>query len=315
MSTTAIINGRADAKGKRAELRAKMAELDARVMADWYDPVKRGKLIEDLAVTIYEGFLHENLLELFTTVESVGEAERITLEEVRGLEVFWVSVGGQIDESRLTEEVWELPRDYIGYHVSELEEKMRSGFSRASANIVQLAIDARDAAINQRLLGLFQTAIPGISSPYYIGNAGLSLPALNTAITEVQDETKSDMVSIIGRATMVNQIMDELADLNGFTPETNEEMLRLGRLGSYRGANIVKLRNYRDADDNSFFPANEMYVVGSDASKVGFWGGMISKEWVEQGGWYWHNLGRRTCGMALNHPERVRRIVDTSMAA
>lgn len=315
MSNTALITGRGSGRGERAKLREQMAILDAEVKANWYDPAYRAKKIEDVAQTIFEGFMHENLLPLMTTVETADEGERITIEEVKGLETFWVSIGGQIDQSVLTEEVWELQRDYIGFHVAELEEKIRSGFSRTTATLIQLAIDQMDAAINQRLFALFQAAIPGISSPFYVGTAGLSLPALNTAITEVQDESKSDMVSLVGRATMVNQIMDELADLNGFTPETNEEMLRLGRIGSYRGANIVKLRNHRDKDGNSFVPANELMVVGTDASKTGFWGGMISKEWVEQGGWHWHHLGRRTVGMALNHPERVRRVVDTSLAA
>jgi hypothetical protein len=188
-------------------------------------------------------------------------------------------MGGQIDQSSITEDIWEMPRDYVGFHVSELEEKLESGFSRASANIVSLAIEQMDAAINARLLRLFQAAIPDNTSPYYITAAGLSLASLNTAIAEVQDESRSDIVSIIGRSTMTGQIIDELADLNGFTPETNEEMLRNGRLGVYRGANIIRLRNFRNAAGVSMFPANELYVVGTDAAKVGFWGGLRAQEW------------------------------------
>jgi hypothetical protein len=112
---------------------------------------------------------------------------------------------------------------------------------------------------------------------------------------------------------MVNQIITELGDLNGFYPQTNEEMLRQGVLGTYRGANIVKLKNYRDANRAAYIPANEMFVVGTDAAKVGFWGGLVSQEWSEQGGWYWHYMGRRMAGFALRKPEWARRIVDTSI--
>jgi hypothetical protein len=65
--------------------------------------------------------------------------------------------------------------------------------------------------------------------------------------------------------------------------------------------------------DQSFFPANEMYVVGRDASKFGFWGGPLSKEW-EDHNWYWHHLARQDFGGGVFRPDRLRRIVDTSLA-
>lgn len=309
---TLTVNGGARSEEMRA-IRAKMAAADAAAREHWHEPAWRHEMAADLTSTVYEGFAHENLLSFMATVENVDPGDRIFMEEVRGLEVFWVSMGGQIDQSSITEDIWEMPKDYVGFHVSELEEKMESGFSRASAQIISLAIEQIDAAINARLLRLYMAAIPDITSPYYITAAGLSLASLNTAIAEVQDESRSDIVSIIGRATMTGQIIDELADLNGFTPETNEDMLRNGRLGVYRGANIIRLKNFRNANGVSLFPANELYVVGIDAAKVGFWGGLRAQEWSEQGGFYWHYMGRRTAGFAVRKPEHVRRVVDTSI--
>jgi hypothetical protein len=310
---TLTVNGGTGSSEELRSIRTKMAAADAAARQYWNDPTWRREMAANITTTVYEGFQHENLLRYMATVENVEMGDRIFMEEVRGLEVFWVSMGGQIDQSSITEDIWELPRDYVGFHVTELEEKLESGFSRTSANIVSLAIEQMDAAINARLLRLFQAAIPDGSSPYYIAAAGLSLAALNTSIAEVQDESRSDVVSIIGRSTMTGQIIDELADLNGFTPETNEDMLRNGRLGLYRGANIIRLRNFRNAVGASYVPANELYVVGIDAAKVGFWGGLRAQEWSEQGGFYWHYMGRRTAGFAVRKPEHVRRIVDTSI--
>src|SRR5690606_1344389 len=126
-----------------------------------------------------------------------GEFERITLEEVAGLEVFWVSHGGRIDHSRLTERVWELPKDLVGFAVYELEKKIRSGFSRAQANIVSLAIQQMDAEVNARLFRTLRDAIPS-GSPYYLAGAGLDLSDLNSSISQVADETLEDQVAIIG---------------------------------------------------------------------------------------------------------------------
>jgi hypothetical protein len=54
-------------------------------------------------------------------------------------------------------------------------------------------------------------------------------------------------------------------------------------------------------------------VLGRDASKFAFWGGMLSKEWTEQDNWYWHYIARRDFGGVVHRPDRARRIVDTSI--
>jgi len=164
------------------------------------------------------------------------------------------------------------------------------------------------------VLRTFQAAVPS-GSPYYVTGAGLSLTALDSAINAVFDTTMQSLVTIVGRRTMTGQIVDKLTSGNyaGYLPETNEDLLRRGVLGQYKGATIVTLKNYRDDMDKSFFPANEMYVVGKDASKFGFWGGMLSKEW-EDHNWYWHHLARQDFGGGVFRPDRLRRIVDTSLA-
>jgi hypothetical protein len=86
-------------------------------------------------------------------------------------------------------------------------------------------------------------------------------------------------------------------------------------LGVYRGARIVTLKNYRDDADMPFFPANEMWVVGRDASKFAFFGGLLSKEYTEEDNWYWHYLARRDFGGVVYRPNRMRRIIDTSTPA
>jgi hypothetical protein len=209
----------------------------------------------------------------------------------------------------------EIPRDMIGFHVYEFEDKLRTNFAETQATLIDLGIQRMDAEVNLRCLRLFQAAIPS-SSPFYISGAGLALPALNAAIREVADATLDQgEITIIGRRTMTDQIIDELVNGNyaGFLPETNEQLLRLGVLGTYRGARVLTLRNFKDDEDVPFFPANELYVLGRDASKFAFWGGMLSKEWTEQDNWYWHYIARRDFGGVVHRPDRARRIVDTSI--
>lgn len=224
----------------------------------------------DLTETIYWGFQHENLLNLFTQVENVDFNGRSAVKEVRGLRAFWVARGGHIEASDMHEEVFEIQRDTLGFHVFEMEDKLRTAFGETQANLVNLGIQRMDAEVNLRVLAAFQAAVPQ-GSPYYISAGGLSLPALNLALRQVRDTTLDGNVTIIGRATMTDQIIDAImgtgGNTAGFFPETNENLLRNGVLGVYRGARIITLLNYRDDTGTPFFPANELYVVGRDASK------------------------------------------------
>lgn len=302
---------------ERAEIEKKIEAANEEARKNWDNEAWRQEMAQELTAAIYRGFEHENLLGLLGDVENAPFDGRVYVRETRGLKAYWVARGGYIETSTLHSEVTELPRDLIGFHVYEMEDKMKYNFAESSSTLVSLAGRRMDAEINKRVLALFQAAVPN-SSPYYSSGAGLSLTALNTAIREVRDESNDFNVTIVGRVTMTDQIIEELTNNGtntGFIPETNEALLRRGVMGQYRGARIVTLTNYDDATRTPFFPANELYVVGSDCAKFAFWGGLVSKSYVEQDNWYWHYLAKREFGGLVHRPSRIRRIVDTDIDA
>ena len=300
----------------RKQLRADIDKVNADARDNWDDPQWRKAMAQEMSETIREGFDHENLLSLMAEVENAGFNARITVSEVRGLKAHWVARGGFIESSTLSRQTMELPRDTIGFHVSEMEDKLLTNFAETQATLIELGTQRLDAQVNARVLALFQTAISS-GHPSYVSNAGLTLDILNDALREVRDESKVNEVAIVGRSTMTHQIMDLLLGTDGngggFIPQTNEEMVRRGMIGTYRSAPIITLVNHKDDADVSFFPNNELYVIGRDASKFAFWGGMMVKEYSEQDAWYWHYIARRDFGGVVHRPERARRIVDTSL--
>jgi hypothetical protein len=300
----------------RDQLRAQTARLNQLAADNWDNPQWRREMAQELTETIYKGFEHENLLGLMTEVENAPFDGRVFIKQVRGLKAHWVARGGYIESSTLRADVIELPRDTVGFHVEEFEDKLVTNFAETQATLVDLGIQRLDAEVNLRFLRALQAAVPS-GSDQYISGAGLSLTALNTALREVRDESRDFTVTIVGRSTMTDQIIDLLTagPNSGFIPETNEALLRRGVLGVYRGARIVTLKNYKDADEKPFFPANEMWVIARDASKFAFWGGLKSKEFSEQDNWYWHFLARRDFGGIVHRPRRLRRIIDTSIVA
>lgn len=298
----------------RAALRQCCDALSAEARENWEDPTWRRLMAQAITQAIYYGFETENILDLMSVVERVPEDGRIFMKETRGMRAFWTAKGGYIEASTLQTDVTELVRDMIGFHVYEFEDKLRNNFAETQSTLIDLGGQRLEAEINLRVLRTFQAAVPN-GSPYYVQGAGLSLAALDTAINQVFDETLDGTVTIIGRRSMTGQIVDKLTTggYTNFLPSSNEDFLKRGVIGTYKGATIATLKNFRDDGDKSFFPANEMYVVGRDASKFGFWGGPLSKEWTDNN-WYWHYVARQDFGGGVFRPERLRRIVDTSLA-
>ena len=287
--------------------------LNEEARENWDNPEWHRQVARDLAETLDYGFTFNNLFGTYLQVETVGEFDRVVLKERRGLKVFYTSRGGYIEESQLRTEQWELPRDTLGFHVSEHEDKLRANFASSMEDLVSLGEARLEAEVNRRIFALLQTAIPN-TSPYYAGVNGLADTDLNSALTEVKDAIKPNgmgpvPVTIIGRASMVDQI----SGFTGYADEAKEEIRLRGRLGTYRAANIVQVINCTDEDGKSYIPANELWVFGGTVGKFALYGGMQVKSWDENTVDYRHYRSRKDIGGLVHHPEQARRIVDSSV--
>lgn len=299
-----------------ADYREKISRLNAEAAAQFQDPQWRQEKAQAIGSKVYEGFMNENLVDLMTDVERLPLDGRSYIREVRGMKAFHIARGGYIEESNVHSEAMEITRDIVGFHTSEMEDRLEVNFAETADTLVQLGQRRLDGAVNQRVLSTFQAAVPNTSANY-VGVSGLDLTSLDTALAAVEDKTITGELTIVGRATMTRQIVNLITSSNtfgGFLPETNEDLLRRGVLGTYKGAKIVTLRNFLDGDDQAFFPANELWVLGRDAGKTAFFGGPKVKQWLTNN-WYWHYQMRMDYGVAVVRPSHTRRIVDSSIAA
>jgi hypothetical protein len=291
----------------RAEI---MERANEEARKSWKDPQYRADFAADLTESILEGFEYTTLVDQWIETERTDFNGRVFVRETRGLKAFWMARGGYIEASELTSEVSEMPRDMIGVHVSDMEDKFLTNFAESAQNLRDWSIIRMDAEVNRRVREVLAEAVPN-TSPYYATAAGISKTTLDAAIRRVRDESKTGEVVVVGRPTVTDQIMD----FNGFSNETQEEIRQKGMLGVYRGARILSLKNYKDEEGAAFFPANELWVMARDAGKFCFYGGLQSKEFSELDNWYWHYLARRDAGVLIHHPERTHRIVDSSIGA
>lgn len=309
---------------ERDELRKELKDVDAELAALWEDPAYRKEIAAEMTEEVFQGFLHENLVDMFTETERVGFDDRVFINETRGLKAHWVARGGDIESSTIRTDRMELSRDTIGFALTEHTDKLRTSFSATQAQLIDLGQQRLQAEINKRVVSLLQAGIPTTHASYVsVSDLSSSLTALNTAIREVKDAAGTSAhvqptnLAIIGRSTMTEQIVDALtADgtNTGFIPETNESLLDQGVLGRYRGARIITLTNYQDDNDVSFFPGNELYVLPRGAVRGAFYGSGMFKE-REDDNWYWHYRTRLDVGFNFILPGVVRRVVDSTVTA
>ena len=303
-----------DALGRTADERREINELmeaaNQEAQENWEDPKWRQEFAAELTESILLGFEYETVLDRFIEVERTDFNGRIFIREATGLKAFWMARGGYIEASELTSETSEVPRDMIGVHVYEFEDKLITSFAETAQTLRDLAVRRLDAEVNRRVLTLLQEAVPN-GSPYFQSAPGLGKAALDNAIRGVRDSSQSGEVTIVGRPTMTDQIMD----FDGYADEAKEEIRQRGVLGRYKGATIVSLKNYKDEENQPYIPGNELWVISRDVGKFAFYGGLKSKEFVEQDNWYWHYLARRDTGALIHHPERSRRVLDSNQSA
>ncbi len=309
--------GRIDPWGRNYQARAEHAalaeKLNAEARENWDNDAWHRQVAADLQSTFDYGFTFDNNFGQYIEVRNVGEADRIVIKERKGLKVFWTSRGGYIEESQLTEERFTVPRDTVGFHVSEHIDKLRLNFAETIDSLVTLGNQRLEAETNRRILSLAKAATPD-GSAYSVSVNGLTKDVLDQAIREVRDSIRPDgagpvPVTILARSAM----MDVISDFPGYSDETLDEIRLRGRLGVYRGANLQLLTNYTDEDGASFQPSNELWVLGGNAGVFALFGGLVLKSWDENTVDYRHYRARRDMGGLIHRPEVIRRIVDTSV--
>jgi hypothetical protein len=322
MHTRSLVDpfGRPKAEDIAAYERAKAA-LNKEAQENWLSETWHREQAAILAERFDYGFQFDNLFPTYFEVRQVGEFDTVTLSERRGMQVFWTARGGYIDETQLKTERWDVPRDTVGFHVSEFEDKLRAGYAETIEQLADLALQRLDAEVNRRMFTLLQAAIPS-GSPYYVNaTTGLTKANLDTALREVGDMVTPNNgtmppITILGRAAMIDKVSDIVTNPAAlYDPAATEEIRRKGRLGVYRGANLVRIQNYTDELDKSYIPANELWVFGGTVGVFAKYGGMITKSWAENTVDYRHIRGRMDCGGVIYRPDRARRIVDGTVTA
>jgi hypothetical protein len=152
-----------------AEYKEIAEALNKEARENWDNPEFHRQVAADLASELDYGFTFENLFSQWFSTETVGEFDRVILKERRGLKVYYVARGGHVDETQLRTEQWELPRDTLGFHIREFEDKLRANFADEIATVAELGKARLNAEVNRRIFNTLQSAVPSNSPVLRLG--------------------------------------------------------------------------------------------------------------------------------------------------
>lgn len=211
--------------------------------------------------------------------EFLPKDKSLVVRETKGMQVFWVAKGGYVQESHARQDLFEAPRDLVGFHVSEFEEKVIEDPEGTADLYYDLAYQKIKNELLLRCLLTLSAAKPS-ADEWPKGNPSL----------------------------LVDEVIDEVPE------DLGSEVIGIGRhkawslLPEIEGIEKISLRNFRGVAGEDQFPADRVFLLSPTAGRFVVWNKPYRKSYAESDNWFYHVLGRWEVGLMLHHPERVRRL-------
>jgi hypothetical protein len=222
----------------------------------------------DLVNLAWADAMTEDLVPQIIEVKTVGMNETDYIEDdLRGLRAYWQGKGGQILSDVLRYERTYMPREEIVTAIDGHQDEFASNFWGSFDRLRSQANEKVRQAPVLRLVELVRAAIT--SGTYYGTFAAATLTAAQ--VDSVVDEViaRSGHASILG-SPMALRYLSTVGLAYG--PNVQEQILRTGVIGVYKGSSVVQLENFEDFAGNFVLPNNELWIVGKKAGRLTYYG-------------------------------------------
>ena len=199
----------------------------------------------------------------------IGDADEAAFEVKHdGIRAFIIADGSTTPRTRVASHNIVLPTVTVSARPVASLLQIRAG----KVNMGELAANATRKmanAENKYIESVLQTAAATWSSPFYGTGAGI---VAGTFDPMVQHWMRTGSAAIVGDIAAVQK----LAALTGFTAATNtlqfsddiiNEVNRTGRIGVYKGANVIQFVNPDEANGiDTVMKKNDIYIIPTAAS-------------------------------------------------
>lgn len=243
---------------------------------------------------------------LFGPVKQREINDRVEYRRKGRFRAYRIDRGGYVPKSQIFQDTVTVMPEQFAVRPSCQLDQLESG--RISA-VQDLRNGARDALLTE------------YSNYYYetfdeIGKKEKT-PETYAEVTDAVDKQTLDamLYTVSERGTPIivgtHQSLAPILDFDGHTESMKDEIQRTGSLGMYRGARIVKLEQFTDADNLPVISNDKIFVMSEKIGHIDDFGKLRYREVVDGDHDELSIVIRREMGLTILYPERFGMIQIT----
>lgn len=250
-------------------------DLSKRIQAMAKDPMGLNELAQLVTEDLEEEMKAYDIRPLFFGAVKPRELNETVEYKRKGkFRAYQITHGGYVPKSRIFQDTVTVEPTIFAVRPACDLLQLETG---RIGSVQELRDGARDALLteyNRYVYTALETAIPNDADHRETNAGGVTKATLDKFITQV---SKYGPVSVVGTHGALAPILD----FDGYSDATLAQIERTGNLGVYRGAQLVKLEEFIDADDKPVIADDRIFVVSQKAGHIDDFGELRNREIID----------------------------------
>ncbi|ARC72569.1 MULTISPECIES: HK97-fold major capsid protein [Bacillus] len=278
---------------------AEAQDLSNRIREMAKSPMGRHELAQLITEDLEEEMKAYDIRPLFFGgVKTRDLNEKVEYKRKGKFRAYQISPGGYVPKSRIFQDVMQVTPDVFAVRPACDLIQLETGKISAVQELRDGARDALLTEYNRYVYSMLETAIP--DGPKNTANVTSEVDKA-TLDAMIYHFSQYGPVSIVGTHANLGPILD----FQGYSDATLRDIERNGSLGIYRGANLVKLDEYLDADDEPVIKSDKIFITTQKAGHIDDFGELANREIIDEEHEEFSVKIQRMWGLTVLHGEKM----------
>jgi len=240
---------------------------------NWHDPLERHAIATEIIKFVVTDTYQQDMISQVADMERFGPGEEIQFHIMDELLAYVIEPGGYLPRTYLSKKVVTLPKHRVGVAVELDIKQLRSGRYGTINDIRRKVGEALLGSRNKLAWDTLFASVASGDANYASFASGASADTkkavLDAAVSYVHDNTNNGPMAIIGRWSALDWI-EQIDGSKWFSDNARDQvLLQNGFLGFYKGVPIIRLRGYKDRDEEQKINPNHIMIVSQGTLKFG----------------------------------------------
>ncbi len=227
------------------------------------------------------------------------------------LKAYWHEPGSYAPRTQMVNRVFTIPTSMLSAHPEYELGQLESGRYGSMQTQITAAQEAIQGAINARVWNTIIGSVSPTARNYTTSSGALTMSSLNDGINWVEDQV-GGAVAIVGRRNVLYRMLDfgtsGTADTGVFSDTMKDNVLKGGKIPSYRGIPVIGLTQWRDGFGKVTIDEGNVMIIGKDVGRYVVSQELRSQQTIDVDNLIWHIHLYMKMGVGVFFPERMFRI-------